>query len=611
MKTIVKQFLPVFLFITTLVNVQAAQNPVLRDDARAIIHRTVPVIIEAQNDVARGRIYTGDLSAAIAHQHMAVRLFKEGQYERSIHQCMFARNYAFAAIRANKAEIRAEWQFDQREQGYAGRAPAKADLDGEVRTRGIDVDLKDNRAAITHYNDLDVEAEVRPAPVQAPPPPPPPPQNLREDAKIIIHRTVPVIIEAQNDVASGRVYTGDLSAAIAHQHMAVRLYREGEYERSIHQCMFARNCAFAAIRANNAVVRDEWQFDQREQGYAGRAHAKDDMEAEVRSLGIDVGLKDDRAAVTHYDDLDIDVPVQSAPVQTPPPPPPPPPQNLREDDKIIIHRTVPVIIEAQNDVARGRVYTGDLSAAIAHQHMAVRLYREGEYERSIHQCMFARNCAFAAIRANNAVVRDEWQFDQREQGYAGRAPAKADLEGEVRSLGIDVDLKDDRAAVTHYDDLDVEVEARPAPVQPTPPPPPPPPAPNLREDAKIIIHRSVPVIVEAQNDVTRGRIYTGDLSAAIAHQHMAVRLYREGQYERAIHQCMFARNYAFAAIRANKAVIKAEWQFDQREQGYAGRAPAKEDLDGEVRSKGIDTDLKDDRAATTHYNDLDIDTNVR
>jgi hypothetical protein len=106
-------------------------------------------------------------------------------------------------------------------------------------------------------------------------------------------------------------------------------------------------------------------------------------------------------------------------------------------------------------------------------------------------------------------------------------------------------------------------------------------------------------------------VYTGDLSAAIAHQHMAIRLYREGEYERAIHQCMDARNFAFAAMRANKAEIRAEWQFDQREQGYVGKAPAKTDLDGEVRTAGVDVDLKDDRAATTHYTDLDLDVNAR
>jgi hypothetical protein len=314
MKTTIKLFLPVFLFIITLVNVQArpAQRQDMREDARAIIHRTVGVIVEAQNAVARGRVYTGDLSASIAHQHLAVRLFRQGQNEGAIHQSMRARNLAFAAIRANKAEIRAEWQFDDRERGYLGRAPAEADLDGEVRTGGIDADLKDERASVSHYADLDVDVEVRPAPVQAAPPPPPPPPapSPREDAKIIIHRTVPVIIEAQNDVARGRVYTGDLSASIAHQHLALRLFRQGQYARAISQSMRARNLAFAAIRANKAEIRAEWQFDDRERGYVNTAPADRDLDGEVRTGGIDGDVRDERAATMHYNDLDIDVNVR-------------------------------------------------------------------------------------------------------------------------------------------------------------------------------------------------------------------------------------------------------------------------------------------------------------
>jgi hypothetical protein len=308
MKTTIKLFLPVFLFVITLANVQAgpAQNSAMRDDARAIIHRTVAAIVEGQRDVSIGRVYTGDLSASIAHQHLAVRLFRQGQYERSIHQSIRARNLAFAAIRANKAEIRAEWQFDDRERGYLGRAPAEADLDGEVRTGGIDVDLRDDRAAVTHYGDLDVDVEMRPAPMHAAPPPPPPP-SPREDAKIIIHRTVPVIVEAQNDVARGRVYSGDLSASIAHQHIALRLFRQGQYARAISQSIRARNLAFAAIRANKAEIRAEWQFDDRERGYVGRAPADADLDAEIRTGGIDADLRDERAATTHYNDLDIDV----------------------------------------------------------------------------------------------------------------------------------------------------------------------------------------------------------------------------------------------------------------------------------------------------------------
>jgi hypothetical protein len=164
MKTTIKLFLTAILFITTLVNVQAtpAQRPGARDDAKMIIHRTSGVIIEGQRDEARGRVYTGDyLSASIAHQHMAVRLFQQGKYERAINQSVRARNLAFAAIRANRGVIRPEWQFDAREQGYIKTAPPDRDLDAEVRTGGVDVDLKDEKAAGTSYNDLDINVNIK------------------------------------------------------------------------------------------------------------------------------------------------------------------------------------------------------------------------------------------------------------------------------------------------------------------------------------------------------------------------------------------------------------------------------------------------------------------
>jgi hypothetical protein len=169
MKTTIKLFITAMLSITTLTNVQTVSaqrpggpGPGPREDAKTVIHRTSGVIIEGQRDEARGRVYTGDnLSASIAHQHLAIRLFQQGKFERAINQSIRARNLAFAVIRANRGVIRPEWQFNAMEQGYVKRAPAEADLDAEVRTGGVDMGLKDEKAAGTSYSDLDINVNVK------------------------------------------------------------------------------------------------------------------------------------------------------------------------------------------------------------------------------------------------------------------------------------------------------------------------------------------------------------------------------------------------------------------------------------------------------------------
>jgi hypothetical protein len=56
----------------------------------------------------------------------------------------------------------------------------------------------------------------------------------------------------------------------------------------------------------------------------------------------------------------------------------------------------------------------------------------------------------------------------------------------------------------------------------------------------------------------------------------------DGKFLRAIHQSIRARHLAWAAIEANKGVVKAEWRMDEMESRYEKSLPADNELDKEV-----------------------------
>ena len=140
MKHLHKLFFTGVMMLSAIVNFNSAQaqrpvmaqRPALRDDAAIVIHRTRITIEGDQIAVIKGKIYTGDLARAIAHQHFARRLFLRGAYLRAIHQSLRARRLAFASIKANHAEMRAEWQLNAMEQNYSKASPADGDLDKEM-----------------------------------------------------------------------------------------------------------------------------------------------------------------------------------------------------------------------------------------------------------------------------------------------------------------------------------------------------------------------------------------------------------------------------------------------------------------------------------------------
>ncbi len=107
-----------------------------RLQTREFLHRTHRVIEFAKESVARGKVYTGDLTRAVYHQRYARDLFHEGKFRQAIHHSYRARELAIIAIRANKGEVDRDMDFHDNEREYGRGRPDGAVLDAEIKIPG-------------------------------------------------------------------------------------------------------------------------------------------------------------------------------------------------------------------------------------------------------------------------------------------------------------------------------------------------------------------------------------------------------------------------------------------------------------------------------------------
>ncbi len=82
--------------------------------AENVLKKTVNVILAAQKTVQNGRVYTGDLAKAVRHQRFAKFLLENGKYDRAVRQSLRARQLAYAAMKANRARYRENFDRDER-----------------------------------------------------------------------------------------------------------------------------------------------------------------------------------------------------------------------------------------------------------------------------------------------------------------------------------------------------------------------------------------------------------------------------------------------------------------------------------------------------------------
>ncbi len=131
MRKLIQSFFGIAIFLMLIPSIYI--NGQTRFEARHFLMRTHRVINFAKEVVASGKVYTGDVTKAVYHQRYARQLFKEGKFEKAIHQSYRARELAHTAIRANKHEIAKDMEFQEEEKGFLKNKPDNAALDVEVK----------------------------------------------------------------------------------------------------------------------------------------------------------------------------------------------------------------------------------------------------------------------------------------------------------------------------------------------------------------------------------------------------------------------------------------------------------------------------------------------
>ncbi len=101
--------------------------------SRRFLVRTSIVLIAAKNAVKEGKIYTGDLAKAAAHQKYSKLLFNKREFLRAVFHSRRARLLAILAIKANKGNnVPKEAELNKEEQ--LSNVPSDAELDKQLGT---------------------------------------------------------------------------------------------------------------------------------------------------------------------------------------------------------------------------------------------------------------------------------------------------------------------------------------------------------------------------------------------------------------------------------------------------------------------------------------------
>ncbi|HBG70255.1 MAG: hypothetical protein A2W93_13130 [Bacteroidetes bacterium GWF2_43_63] len=93
--------------------------------------------------------------------------------------------------------------------------------------------------------------------------------------------------------------------------------------------------------------------------------------------------------------------------------------------------------------------------------------------------------------------------------------------------------------------------------------------PVMKGKAKNVINRSAIVIYAAHKYTIVNQVFTGNLKKAVVHQNLAISLYKDGLYMRAIHHSRYAREFAALQLEANKGTYPAGFEpaFDELPDG--------------------------------------------
>ncbi|MPM26333.1 hypothetical protein SDC9_72834 [bioreactor metagenome] len=122
--------------------------------------------------------------------------------------------------------------------------------------------------------------------------------------------------------------------------------------------------------------------------------------------------------------------------------------------------------------------------------------------------------------------------------------------------------------------------------------------PVMKEKSKNVINRTAVVVYAAHKYTMANHIYTGNLKKAVVHQLLAISLYDQGKYVRAIHQSRRAREFARLQLEANSGTYPAGFE-PSTDETPDGPAPTEAELDTEADSSAFNSTVSDDKALSS------------
>jgi hypothetical protein len=131
-RTLIRKLPLSFLFAMFFLQLTAQAQPLERLRAARFLNRTSVVLLAAQKQLQAGKIYTGDLARAVAHQRFARKLFFTRRFIQAIYHSRRARMLAFNVIRINRGVLQKDYDFNAQEAEYSKSAPSDKELDQQV-----------------------------------------------------------------------------------------------------------------------------------------------------------------------------------------------------------------------------------------------------------------------------------------------------------------------------------------------------------------------------------------------------------------------------------------------------------------------------------------------
>jgi hypothetical protein len=130
--------------------------------------------------------------------------------------------------------------------------------------------------------------------------------------------------------------------------------------------------------------------------------------------------------------------------------------------------------------------------------------------------------------------------------------------------------------------------------------------PVMREKAKKVINRTAIVVYAAHKQTIANQVFTGNLKKAVIHQRIAIKLFHEGKFMKAIHHSRRARDLARLQIEANHGTFPAGFE-PTSDESAEGPAPTNEQLDEEANSSEYNSTSGDDKQISTEpLDDMEI-----